>query len=298
MLSRWWREVLDEVGVDVHGDRDGGVAGRSGTRRAYPVVQRKRCVGVADIVEPDARQAGPLNEPVVGGAERDGLTAPPLADSNTNTASGRHRVRCSARTPVVLCIKVDATARRRCFGEGDRWLSGGVGDGLGDRQPPFVEVDVGPPQAEDLTAAHPGGGQQHERRAEPVPGGGVEEADAVHRASRPARRAIRAGRPDVGDGVGVAQAVADGDVHRLVEHRVDVGDTAPRQTRPVIGQQRGLEPFDVGDGQPGHRELAEGVDDGARRSGRAASSTGAPGTADRPARVPRTRRRSCRRRRR
>jgi hypothetical protein len=41
-------------------------------------------------------------------------------------------------------------------------------DGLDDRQPSRDEVDVGPAQAEALSAPHPGGGQQDERGVEPV----------------------------------------------------------------------------------------------------------------------------------
>ena len=138
-------------------------------------------MGVAQVVEPNVRQAGTGDDP--GEQLADRLRMKWLAVS-----IGEHRVARSNAVPVVALaiapsfedvfgvgVEFEAASTGACLGGELGGSSGECLAGAADRQLVQVGVPVAPPQPGDLAAAHPGGGGEMQRRVQAMPAGSTEE---------------------------------------------------------------------------------------------------------------------------
>ncbi len=162
-------------------------------------------------------------------------------------------------------VEVDHTSAAARLGCVDVLLAVDDGHRLVHGQLVPIEMDVGPSQAGDLAAAHPGQCQQPEQRLVAVAVDRGEERGELgrrphlHLRSACPRRGHRRGVGEAGD-VAHHQALALGVVEHLVEHRVDVMDARQRQALAEAAagaQQLGVHRVEVGRAQLLQRDVAE-----------------------------------------
>jgi hypothetical protein len=171
---------LSDVRVEVERDGNRGVAETLGhDLRVHAGLQCQGGVAVAEVVEADARQLGAADDPVERLREAVGMDGSAELVGEHQVAVVRPQV--ARREPFLElagavslegveghAVERDPATALAGLRRADVDAVAHGGEGLDDRQRSGVEVDVLPPQAEHLAAAHARGGEQHERHRQPL----------------------------------------------------------------------------------------------------------------------------------
>ena len=125
-----------------------------------------------------------------------------------------------------------------------------------------VDVDVAPPEPEQLAAAEPGEEQQRVLGSVDVRGHGGEDGPRLALVDRVVDRALVAGELDAGDGVPRQPPVADGDLQRPAERPDDGADGRGREAGvgPVADEAPHVGRADLADDHPAQERADVVVD--------------------------------------